>query len=800
MIAKDEKEIIILQNSEDETIDMSLDENSTKILMQMLSKDLYSDEIGSVIRETASNALDSHRRAGVKEPIIVSLKPGENNNWEFTVEDFGTGLNDQEVKETISKYGKSTKRSSNNELGMFGLGFKSPLAYNNSFYFICRKDGIERKYMMYQGDDKNKIDLLYEIETEHRNGVKIIVPVRYGDVSSFQRSIKKQLAYFEDVWFDVKDYYRTSNNYIENNFKIIREEDWQYSEICTDNRVHICLDNVYYSLNPSDIGISDYFLVPIALRFNLEDGIYPTPNRESLKLNETSKKIISDKFIKVAEWFITRWEDSIQELDNFKEAYIYYKSDEKFITIEGNEFDISSFIKFFRGKIPSPSIKGIELLDIKHFAKNAELLFSEYTITHEVKNGSVTSVSRMLTYDNFLKKQVYVYEDKIPGIIKEFVRQRVYNNCVFVKKTKDIKLKKSRSNYFEGCLLKNYPKSQWRQVIKEVQFLALSLIDTFLKCDPDTLPKEWLEERSRRVKDKREEVSKRKQREKMNGNTPVRIGRASERRGGRDVIFETNNFDLSKMHRSPGIWIYDTYDNEDKLEEIFTVSNSKSIKGVFSISSRELKKIGSFNLHNFIKVDEFMKGNTKLFRRMVTADLIRDLVNENYNVFNKHRSSAIIKKISEDLFKDMEELLSYMKNNESNANSNAKYAILEIAKANNLFDKEIYDKYLKIKSLLEEISLEALLSDYKGDAYAEAITKVLVDVFKYKKIKVNLEHYSNSNTITAAVEEEKEEEEEEILEEELLEGEDFLEEEEEEEDFFPEEYEDGLLESDRFDL
>ncbi|BCU97792.1 MAG: hypothetical protein CM15mV19_0270 [uncultured marine virus] len=36
-----------------------------------------------------------------------------------------------------------------------GLGFKAPLAYCSSFYFIARKHGMERKYMMYEGEDVN---------------------------------------------------------------------------------------------------------------------------------------------------------------------------------------------------------------------------------------------------------------------------------------------------------------------------------------------------------------------------------------------------------------------------------------------------------------------------------------------------------------------------------------------------------------------------------------------------------------------------------------------------------------------
>jgi HSP90 family molecular chaperone len=121
MILEKQTESNILQEGESQgSIGMSLDLDSAQVLMQMLSKNLYSDAIGSTIRECASNALDSHRRAGVTDPIIVSLVSNTDNNYEFSVEDFGTGLDADDVKNIISKYGKSTKRNSNTELGMMG--------------------------------------------------------------------------------------------------------------------------------------------------------------------------------------------------------------------------------------------------------------------------------------------------------------------------------------------------------------------------------------------------------------------------------------------------------------------------------------------------------------------------------------------------------------------------------------------------------------------------------------------------------------------------------------------------------
>lgn len=122
MILEKQKESMVVTDGDEvnESIGMSLDLDSAQILMQMLSKNLYSDAIGSTIRECASNALDSHRRAGIDDPIIVSFKMNDNGDYEFSVEDFGIGLDDDDVKNIISKYGKSTKRNSNIELGMMG--------------------------------------------------------------------------------------------------------------------------------------------------------------------------------------------------------------------------------------------------------------------------------------------------------------------------------------------------------------------------------------------------------------------------------------------------------------------------------------------------------------------------------------------------------------------------------------------------------------------------------------------------------------------------------------------------------
>ena len=103
----------------DDRIEMGVDTESINHLMMILSSNLYQNPIGSIIREYTSNAIDANVDAGIEEPVIVRLKK-VNNNWNFEVQDFGLGLDDNDFRNIISKYGKSTKRDKVDQLGYFG--------------------------------------------------------------------------------------------------------------------------------------------------------------------------------------------------------------------------------------------------------------------------------------------------------------------------------------------------------------------------------------------------------------------------------------------------------------------------------------------------------------------------------------------------------------------------------------------------------------------------------------------------------------------------------------------------------
>src|SRR5690349_8174125 len=102
-----------------ESVKMSFDENSLGFLADVLIN-LYSDKEMAVIREYSTNARDSHIEAGVDRPIEVTTPSGL--SFFLRIKDYGVGLSKEDIIKIYSKYGASTKRYTNKQGGMLGLG------------------------------------------------------------------------------------------------------------------------------------------------------------------------------------------------------------------------------------------------------------------------------------------------------------------------------------------------------------------------------------------------------------------------------------------------------------------------------------------------------------------------------------------------------------------------------------------------------------------------------------------------------------------------------------------------------
>ena len=741
MILEKQTNIVIVEEGVDnDEIKMSLDLDSANMLMQMLSKNLYSDSVGSTIRETCSNALDSHRRAGVNLPIIVSLElDTKTYNYSFSVEDFGLGLDADDVANIISKYGKSTKRDSATELGMFGLGFKAPLAYTSSFYFICRKNGVERKYMMHESEDSNSINLLHETPTIERNGVKVIIPIKSYDRFSFENKICEQLAYFENV--HVLIYGKVKE------FKIFRHELFQCSDMVKDNHVHLCLDNVYYPLEFSKVGIHSLSF-PISIRLTLSDGVYPTPNREAIRYTDVAKSVILDRLKQIADYFVTKYNKEISnaEVKHIGNVRDYFMNSRNVsILNDGNYFNAEELFKYSKIPVETPKMSKYPLLNMKAITEDIVQLFRDYDVAiYFFARRMITGNGVFLMTDLInAPHNTYILRDvpRIPEAVKSHLRMtnKSFTKVIAPNSFKR-KLHDHKSGYFSILGLRDVPKSEWRNTIIQFEEFRKDILSTFFTpLSSIVIPNDDIDAVTG-------QKIPRKQRMKLaEGEFSAKMGRKKSNYPYTTTFDKAAPIQLKNFQRRSKLFIYGKEESKELLENIFKYNLDKF--EIALVGQRAYASLEDTNIHNLISVEKFMEGSHISFRRIVTATLVcNKIVNKYDNGLYMLKCHKFINNVISSLGNDLETLHDYHhKYNKSieYVDIDFRESLIEIAQRNNLIDASVVATITRVEKFIEDNAwFPKMARQIYRDGISEAIVELIVTSLKYKKYRLNTIHYA----------------------------------------------------------
>ena len=286
---------------------MRLSENAQNMVFQLFTKSVYSNPIGTVVREITSNCFDSHIEAKVNSPVIIrKTKDKENGNIFISFIDYGVGMSPDRIENIYMVYFESTKRIDNSQIGGFGIGGKTPLAYkrstgqgeqeyDNSFHVITNFDGVKYIYLIYEGEDTPVVDLIHSEPTTEHNGTEVRIQVLEKDLRSFEKEMVRQLYYFENIIFEgfINEY--NGEPTLANDYQIVRGKSFLFRGNEYSEYIHICLGRVAYPIDYGTLGLSgsDYRL-PIALKLEVGD-INVTVSRETVDYSESTIKMLKKK-------------------------------------------------------------------------------------------------------------------------------------------------------------------------------------------------------------------------------------------------------------------------------------------------------------------------------------------------------------------------------------------------------------------------------------------------------------------------------------------------------------------------
>lgn len=329
MIITENKSKRVVQSHDFNSVNCTIDAEDMRYVASLLRNN-YSNTRLAVVREISANALDANLEAKSDRRIEVKLPTSMNPT--FAVRDFGGGLSEEDVFGLYSKYGKSTKRDSNNYIGAFGIGKFAPLSYGDNFTCVSYHGGQKSSYNVFVNeDDDTKIVQLHKEPSNEPSGLCIEVAVSEGDIGEFKTIVQKFFKFFSDE--EMPKFLGVEDNFIKDEEKILESKNAEWfvlqtkSDYYSRHESQVIMGRVAYPLDRHSINVENFVddkhgrKASIINNILSMDGFYlRVPlgslklhhSRESLEYNKTTQQKIVESLLRAV--------DEIQEIAKEKLA------------------------------------------------------------------------------------------------------------------------------------------------------------------------------------------------------------------------------------------------------------------------------------------------------------------------------------------------------------------------------------------------------------------------------------------------------------------------------------------------
>lgn len=789
------KQDILNSNLQDVTIIGDITSHKAEIdaedlgwILQILSSNLYSDPIGSLVREYSSNAWDANVEAGNKDkPIEVGIQTDKDQGTYWYVTDLGPGISPDRIDKIYRKFGKSTKRESNEAIGMMGLGKFSGLSYSDQIYITTRHNGMQYQYIMHKADGLPQIDMLGISPSDLPSGTTIKVFIKgWSDRRDFVNATKHQLCFFENIYFNIDDE-KDMNDY-----KMIKGKSFTYSEL-SERKMRIKLGPVSYPLDWYKLsenvkatyeGTQNFNY--LALNFNIGD-LAITPNRESILYNKKTIENIEKKLAEFDKEMVALYDARSGEIEDIEDYVTMYKT--KAVKIGENLFHLT---KNQAAQVTKPvRLKGFPYdLDVDDWRE----VLCDYVGYANIQNGKKTKQSKdsdgstrytplhynLLEFLNgehtgakVLLMQTHTLDPKRTKFMSETHNQ---NNWICIKEVrrKLFPKKDSYTNpyyrhnetcYFNLLRLNKLPRDKWRERIKLFQQFQKDFImsQEILKYDDMNPTKAWLAAQRALAPNSGNGITALR---KSNGKILVKI---AENPSTYNTIasFRPNDVKLATLPDYRSWIVYGTEEEKDLLAKVYTFQNFKTRMqntkdDIVKVPNIKVWLVAKANhkyfkdIPNFIHVNDLLEGKNKLAARLATMALVYREASQHFKWFSSMPLLQVLDSKAGEVVKTIGALQSGVWNCLHSSHSAQKAeslhdTLLVKAAEHNMWDfkmlallnefKVIYDKYSYLNLLKTTRNSGYERGSIYMNGYDRDVIEFAIDTAKRRKIRLQLEHY-----------------------------------------------------------
>lgn len=396
-------------------------DTDSSVIFEILRDKMYKDKIGAIAREVASNSRDANREAGSTNPVEIRIiSPNKLlgiGHESISFKDSGAGIPPNKMADIYLKYGASDKRTTNKLTGGFGLGAKTPFAYNDTFTVLTVADfeGERREYKytaMLDTSGKGKMVLFSDTLSDKETGTEIIVPIKnFSDRNEFEKKVLKYTKTWgeEVAYFNFNNYQEDLDTvFEEENFDLYFSKDYLYGD-----RLEMVIDGIPYPidngiLNLSDtVGrIDDHFLT--VLKFQTGE-LSISANRESVQYDEETIALIKERHTEFKEFLNKKLNVLVEAEETYLEACImtYYinRASSKKVNPPTMTRALLAHAKGSGVKLSKPTWRGIPTM-----AKADFLHHNVYFVTLENGKNKYSLQSSIEIFNDFSDSPV-VYAD-----------------------------------------------------------------------------------------------------------------------------------------------------------------------------------------------------------------------------------------------------------------------------------------------------------------------------------------------------------------------------------------------------